>query len=145
MSAGCRLVFYCNATCQRAAWKGHKAECKRARQTNGAKKTPRRLPLTWAQLEDTGPDVPATGKTLEVSAVLDESVIPGVLRQVMQCKDRVGELRRVAAYTSGKVIPRLAPGNVMRWKNPRFHYFLDGSSGARIEDEDLPNITVSNN
>ena len=40
----------------------------------------------------------------------------------------------------------LAAGRVLRWKNPRFHMFMDGSTGARIEEdqeEDLANVTVT--
>ena len=37
----------------------------------------------------------------------------------------------------------LAAGKVLRWKNPRFHMFMDGSTGARIEEEDLANVTVT--
>ena len=36
----------------------------------------------------------------------------------------------------------LSTGAVLRWKNPRFHYFMDGSSGARIEDGDVANIQI---
>jgi hypothetical protein len=50
----------------------------------------------------------------------------------------------IAAYTNDRRIPGLQQGSVIRWKNPRFHYFIDGSSGARIEEEDLPNLKISN-
>ncbi len=48
-------------------------------------------------------------------------------------------------FYSDTVPPGLALGKVLRWRKPRFHYFMDGSSGARIEDEDVANITVSDN
>ena len=82
---------------------------------------------------------PAEGKVLEVQAMLDESM----MRQVFQCKDRLGKLRRIAAYTNSRSIAGLRQGSIIKWKNPKFHYFMDGSSGARIEEEDLANITVS--
>jgi len=66
-----------------------------------------------------------------------------IMRQVFECQDRVGVIRRIAAYTNSKMIPSAAPGKLLRWKNPRFHWFMDGSSGARIEEEDLKYITVS--
>ena len=30
----------------------------------------------------------------------------------------------------------------MRWQNPRFRCFEDGSSGVRIEEDDLQNILI---
>jgi hypothetical protein len=67
-----------------------------------------------------------------------------VMRQVFECKDRVGAVRTVAAYTDSRSIVGLAPGKVLRIKNPRFHYFADGRTGARVEQEDLVNVTVFN-
>jgi len=64
-------------------------------------------------------------------------------RQVLDCKDRVGAVRRIAAYTDSRSLPGAASGKVLRWKNPRFHYFMDGSSGGRIEDSDMCNVTIS--
>ena len=64
------------------------------------------------------------------------------LRLIALCKDRTGVVNRVAAYTNSRNIPGFTPGKVMVWKNPRFHYFMDGSSGARIEESDLTNITI---
>lgn len=56
-------------------------------------------------------------------------------------KDHRGGMHRVAFY-SDDVPAGLKLGAVMRWRNPHFHWFMDGSSGARIEDEDLPNISI---
>ena len=97
---------------------------------------PKSLPLTWAQVE-AHEGAPVTGMKLEVRVMLDESM----MRQVVSCKDRVGAVRRIAAYTNSSSIPGLKVDSIIRWKNPRFHYFMDGSSGGRIEEEDLPNIT----
>lgn len=67
----------------------------------------------------------------------------GPVRLVCRCSDRTGTVRRVAAYTRSRTIPGFnKPGRVMIWRNPRFHYFADGSSGARIEEEDLVNIAI---
>jgi hypothetical protein len=52
-------------------------------------------------------------------------------------------VRTVAAYTDSRSIAGVAPGKVLRIKNPRFHYFMDGRSGTRVEQEDLANVTVS--
>jgi hypothetical protein len=93
--------------------------------------------LTWDQLEALQGET-AIGETLEVRAILDESLMP----QIMQCKDRNGVMRRVAAHTSGRSIPGLKPGSVLKWKNPRFHYFVHSSSGVRIEESDLVNVSV---
>lgn len=98
------------------------------------------MALTWEQVEARqGGSV--TGKTLEIRVILDESVT----RQVVSCKDRLGVIRRVAAYTNSRRIQGLEVGSLLRWKNPRFHYFMDGSSGARIEEEDLNDIKVVGN
>jgi len=128
----CKIVSYCGRECQVAAWPAHKK--------NGCvkrKDEPKTLRLTWDQVEAHGAGLPADG-TLEVKAIKDESM----MRQVFQCKDRVGMCRRIAAYTNSREIPGLRVGATVKWKNPRFHYFMDGSSGARIEEEDLQNIVV---
>ena len=130
----CRKVAFCGKECQRAAWKAHRLVCTPTDEWTKRKQ----LELTWAQVEAHG-GAPVSGKTLEVRAIVDQSVT----RQVFLCKDRVGASKRVAAYTQSRAIPGLAPGCVLRWKNPRFHTFIDGSSGARIEDADLENITIS--
>ena len=70
---------------------------------------------------------PDFGRRLRV--MHDESV----MRPVFGCKDRTGVVRRLAVYTSSRSLPGLSTGAVLRWKNPRFHYFMDGSSGARIQ------------
>ena len=69
----------------------------------------------------------AEGKYIEVRALIDESIT----RQVFLCRDRVGQVRRIAAYTDDKTIPNLEPGRVLKWVNPRFYWFLDGGSGGR--------------
>lgn len=93
--------------------------------------------MTWEQVEAHG-GAPAANETLEVRVILDESV----MRQVVTAKDRVGVVRRVAAYTKDRNSPDLQVGSILRWKNPRYHYFMDGSSGARIELEDLKDVTI---
>ena len=102
------------------------------------KKKKKKLPLTWAQLESYGHLVDATGQTLEVRAIKDASF----MRQVFDCKDRVGDIRKLAVYTTAGRLEGLAPGVIVRWKNPRFKFFMDGSSGARVEDHDVANITI---
>jgi hypothetical protein len=135
----CRKVAYCNAECQRQAWKGHKGACKKKHAaTAAAVEKRKKLPMTWRQLEMHGVGVPATGQVLEVRVLTDESM----MRQVFGCKDREGTVRRIAAYTDSRSIPGLGAGKVLRWKNPRFHMFMDGSAGARIEEGDLPHITI---
>lgn len=133
--AACKVVYYCSRECQVASWKGHKLLCKPVAASQ-AKGPP--LPLTWAQLEAFHGQ-PAVGKVLEVRAM---TRVP-YTRQIMQCKDRLGAVKIVVAYTSSGVIPGLSEGTVMRWRNPRFNVFLDGQTGARIEDDDLCNIETS--
>jgi len=130
----CKKVAYCDKDCQRAAWRAHKKEC-----VVVEGKEPKSLPLTWPQVEAHGGS-PVLGRVLQVRAMVDESVT----RQVFGCKDRTGEVRRVVAYTASRRVPGLQQGVILKWKNPRYHYFADGSSGARIEEEDLVNITISN-
>jgi hypothetical protein len=128
--ARCKKQAYCSKACQKTHWKSHKKECQPVDTVpEGA------LPLTWAQLEEFQF---AEGKKLEVRHIQQE---PG-MRMIALCKDRVGVIKRVAAYTNTRDIPGFTPGKVMIWKNPRFHFFMDGSNGARIEDQDLANITI---
>jgi hypothetical protein len=128
----CKKQAYCSRACQKTHWKSHKKECQPVDTVpEGA------LPLTWAQLEEFQF---AEGKKLELRYIQQE---PGIgMRLIALCKDRAGVIKRVAAYTNSRDIPGFTPGKVMIWKNPRFHFFMDGSSGARIEDQDLANITI---
>jgi hypothetical protein len=64
---------------------------------------------------------PADG-TLEVKVIKDDC---GTMRQVFQCKDRVGMYRLIAAYTDSRGIPGLKVGATLKWKKPRFHYFME--------------------
>lgn len=130
----CKVVTYCGRDCQLAAWKAHRKECIPWERN----KEPKVSSLTWDQVE-AHQGAPVEGRFLEVRAILDESVT----MQVFQFQDREGKIRRVAAYTENGKIPGLKQGSLLRWKNPRFHRFMDGSSGARIEQDDLKDVSVS--
>jgi len=131
----CKKSSYCSTACQQTSWKMHKKDC------IAADKGALSLPLTWAQLEAHG-GRPVEGETLELRAILD---VTSTMRQVFICKDRIGDVMQVAAYTTSRSLhPDLKQGSIIKWKNPRFHYFKDPSCGARIEEEDLVNITVTN-
>jgi hypothetical protein len=93
--------------------------------------------LTWAQVERKQGQ-PADG-FLDLEVVKDESSME---RQVFQCRDCDGVTRRVAAYTSSGRIPGLSLGTKFSWGLPHIHYFMDGSIGGRIEDEDLMNFLL---
>ena len=129
----CKSVAYCDKECQQKAWKAHKKACSPV----GGYVKKKALAATWDQVEAARGE-PLQGKILELRVMLDESF----LRPVFGCKDRTGVVRRVAVYTNPPSLPGLRSGAVLRWKNPRFHHFLDGSSGARIEDSDIANITI---
>ncbi|PSC74529.1 hypothetical protein C2E20_2389 [Micractinium conductrix] len=96
--------------------------------------------VSWKQLAALG-GRPAEGKLLELRIV--SQPVP-FLRHTFEGKDHRGEVLRVACY-SDEAPQGLALGRVFRWRSPRFHQFMDGSSGARIEDEDVGNITVADN
>ena len=49
---------------------------------------------------------------------------------------------RTLTFHCDRVPPGLALGKIMRWRNPHFHMFMDGRTGARIEDEDVANISI---
>jgi len=132
----CRAVAYCNRECQKAAWKGHKKFCKE--KLDGEDKRKKKLPLTWEQLEAFG-GLPAEGEVLEVRVMS----VMAITRQVIECKDRVGVVRTIAAYNDYGAFPGVAAGKILRWEDPRFHYFIDGNCGARIEEEDMVNVTIS--
>jgi hypothetical protein len=93
--------------------------------------------VNWSEVEALA-GAPARGTVLELDII---SVVP-FLRIVCEAKDRAGDVRRVAFYSQcrGQSLRGLAPGTTLYWSNPRYHYFADGSSGARIEDADLRNI-----
>lgn len=129
----CKKQAYCSKECQRLQWNAHKKECVPVEKLS--KEDSKKLPLTWKQLEQFQI---ANGETFEVRFIEQEMGF----RLIALCKDRIGVTKRVAAYTESRDIPGFKPGNVMVWKNPRFHYFMDGSSGARIEEDDLVNITI---
>ena len=131
----CERAYFCNAECFRAAWKQHKKVCQPV-EGYSTKRKKKKATLTWDQLEKHYP-MPVEGRTLEVRIMLDESL----MRLVVKAKDREGVVCKIAAYTDSGQIPGCVPGAVMKWKHPKFHYFMDGSSGCRIEQDDLDNIS----
>ena len=93
--------------------------------------------IGWRELETLAGDE-TKDKVLEVRIL--SQPLP-FLRHSFDGKDNRGVVYRVGFY-SDEVPPGMALGKVMRWKSPRLHYFMDGSKGARIEDEDVANITI---
>eukprot|EP00741_Cyanophora_paradoxa_P002493 tig00000076_g2417.t1 len=66
-----------------------------------------------------------------------------VCLECMQEHHAQRKVHTVYFYLEGTPPPallRVRPGSLIRWRNPRFHTFTDGQTGARIEDGDLPNI-----
>lgn len=133
--ARCMKQAYCNGDCQRKHWKAHKKTCVPAPVGQVSREEIKKMPLTWKQLEQFGE---APGEILEVRYMSQE---PG-MRLIALCKDREGIVKRVACYTNSRDIPGFVPGKVMVWTHPRFRYFMDGSTGARIEESDLQNIKI---
>jgi hypothetical protein len=82
----------------------------------------------------------AEGQVLEVRIM--SQPLPPFMRSCVDAKDKRGDVCTIAFYTRSPPAG-LAQGKVLRWRNPRFHYFMSGQTGARIEDEDLPNITIA--
>ena len=54
-----------------------------------------------------------------------------------------GIIKTIAVYNDSGKIDGLSQGAVWKWKNPRYHIFMDGNSGARIEESDMKNVKVS--
>jgi len=76
---------------------------------------------------------------LHSTTVRDSSLV----KKVMDCKDRTGMVKRIAAYLPTATefqdwwrVVLLDAGN------PRFRWFMDGSSGAKIVKRDLANIAI---
>ncbi|GMH74787.1 hypothetical protein TrRE_jg4954 [Triparma retinervis] len=134
----CRKVYYCGKECQTKAWKGHKKVCRRPA---GDAPKRKKLSLTWEQLEAYGMGIPADGKFIELTVIKDETLMRG-MRQVMGCRDRDGITKRIACYNNDQSLAGFEIGKTFKWKSPRFHYFMDGSSGARVEEKDVVNISI---
>ena len=64
-------------------------------------------------------------------------------RHSFQGQDMEGKSLLVTFYGDVGAPCGLALGRTFNWLNPRFHYFMDGQQGARIEDVDIPNITFT--
>ncbi|KAJ3058422.1 hypothetical protein HDU99_006809 [Rhizoclosmatium hyalinum] len=126
--ARCNAVRYCDANCQKLAWKGHKLECQPAE-----KKTKGKLPLSWAQLAEF--KGVAEGRELVVRVMLNDKFGP---KTVLKCKDSQGIVKPIVLVENGG-LDRVVPGTVLRWKEPRFDTKTDG---ALLESSDLLNITL---
>lgn len=94
--------------------------------------------ISWDELEDLG-GAPAAGRVLEVK-IMAQPLPFG--RHNFPGKDHYGEVRHCCIYAD--VPPQgLVLGRILRWRNPHFHWFMDGSSGARIDDEDVGDVTTA--
>ncbi len=68
--------------------------------------------------------------------------IVSITRKVYECKDRVGVVRSIAAYTGSRSLRGATAVKVLRWKSP-LQLVMDGSSVARVEQDDLINVAIS--
>ncbi|KAG7671948.1 hypothetical protein Ndes2526B_g07115 [Nannochloris sp. 'desiccata'] len=149
MCARCKDAKYCSKKCQSEHFPVHKRPCKAAArakmQQDGivaqpSKDTapvPKEKLTSWRELEALQGNI-AESKILELRIL--SQPIP-FFRHSFEGKDHRNDVHTVAFYSS-RVPPGMALGKVMRWKDPHFHFFMNGSKGARIEDEDLDNITI---
>mmetsp|Transcript_34443 Transcript_34443/g.86556 ORF Transcript_34443/g.86556 Transcript_34443/m.86556 type:complete len:268 (-) Transcript_34443:525-1328(-) len=163
---------YCSVTCQKEGWPTHKEECKAnasvvkkadTAATAAAAASSLGNIVTWKALESlggqqargnwlaaqgssyVGPALQATGSLLEVrimSAPMRRRDPRFHTRSTVEAKDKEGNVGTIVFYSTSPPAG-LAQGKVLRWHHPRFHYFMSGQTGARIEDEDIPNITIS--
>ena len=97
--------------------------------------------MTWDQLQELTSLDPcgAVGQIIELK-VTKKGEHP--CRQSAYFADRVGCTHKITSYADSN-IPGFNLSQTWRWKNPRFHYFVDGQIGARIEEGDIANITFS--
>jgi len=136
--ARCKDAKYCSKECQIEHFPVHKGPCKAKKKTGNANApVPKKMLTSWRELEDLEGDI-AEDKILELRII--SQPVP-FLRHSFEGKDHRNDVHTVAFYSS-RVPPGMALGRVMRWKNPHFHFFINGSKGARIEDEDLDDITI---
>jgi hypothetical protein len=170
--ARCKCTWYCSVEHQKAHYPEHKQECRMIADTAKAYALPPSVPtdmfhphiwanktvcmmnlksegtmpkehrvISWRELERMHPNV-ATGRTLEVRLVSVLETSPGLLRLDFVGRDAQGS-ERVVAFGSFLLPEGLRKGCVLRWRNPWFHRFAHGGSGANIEHWDLPNVSIS--
>ena len=142
--SGCTLghAKFCGVTCQKEGWATHRQECKANASVikkAAAAGSPTVKIVTWEALEELEGQQ-ATDSILEVRIM--SVPMPPFMRSTVEAKDRKGGVGTIAFYSTSPPAG-LAQGKVLRWRNPHFHYFMSGQTGARIEDEDIPNITIS--
>lgn len=136
--ARCKKQSYCSKTCQKEHWKQtHKQVC--VPQDALSKEESKQLPLTWEQLElfDTAA---APGERLEIRWVSSSGGPGGTT--LGQFKDRKGRYRTVQVDVKNT---NFEVGCTLTWKNPRVYIFPDGSKGARLTEEELPNLSFKMN
>ncbi|KAG2497545.1 hypothetical protein HYH03_004292 [Edaphochlamys debaryana] len=100
---------------------------------------------TWAELRKISPRA-AVGQFIDLR--VETRPVPQ-FRWACDVYDKAGDVGRLAFHLEGQgaeggmpPVPGLGPGAVVRWRNPRFHTFLDDTTGGRIEDADLPYMRV---
>lgn len=134
--SGCKTVYYCDRECQKKHWKAHKVHCTLV--SAMYKDSEVHTPLSWEELRRHYPNK-VKDRILELRVV---SIHDYPLRVIFDGKDREGCICCVAFY-GHQPGPSFGIGQVMRWRNPHFHFFADGSCGARIEKKDDKNIWFS--
>lgn len=160
--ARCLTARYCSKECQMAHYRTHKPSCLaaaasgkpakdtgNARASNATNPRPRLLTsgpssdrVSWADLQRLQ-GMPAIGKVLEVKVATPPMPF---LRYAFEGEDQKGDVRTVGFYLNGSsslLQTSLRQGKIVRWRDPRFHNFFGGQTGARIEDGDMRNVEIS--
>jgi len=90
--------------------------------------------IGWSELE-------ALGGAHTPGRVLEVKIMSQTLPFALFSFPGKGEVWHCCVYADHPPTG-LTLGRILHWKNPHYHWFMDGSSGARIDDEDVGDVTT---